>query len=153
MAENWESAFLELTVFVWLGKYLRQKGSTESRNPADQRSSPKYLREQGLRRFLYAHSLTLTLATLFLFSMAMHGYGGSRKYSESQLAHHGKPVSFAAYFLTSSFWFESLQNWQSEFLSVAAMALLTIFLREAGSPQSKEVDASDEQTDDQAPES
>jgi hypothetical protein len=148
VAENWESAFLELTVFVWLGKYLRQKGSAESRDPRDRRPVPRYLREQGVRRFLRAHSLSLTLAVLFLLSLSLHAWGGSRKYSENQLAHRQPPASFLAYFLTSSFWFESLQNWQSEFLSVGAIALLSIFLREAGSPQSKPVDAPDKQTKD-----
>ena len=147
VAENWESAFLDLTVFVWLGKYLRQKGSAESRDPNDQRPLPRYLRRGNLRKFVYAHSLSLTLAALFIVSMAMHAWGGSRKYSENQLAHGQPPVSFFGYFLTSSFWFESLQNWQSEFLSVGAMAVLTIFLREAGSPQSKSVEAPDEETE------
>jgi hypothetical protein len=147
VSENWESAFLDLTVFVLLGKYLRQKGSAESRDPADRRPQPQYLRTQGLRKFLYAHSLGLTLALLFLLSLTLHAWGGSQKYSEGQIDHGQPPVSFFAYFLTSSFWFESLQNWQSEFLSVGAMAVLTIFLREAGSPQSKPLDAPNAQTE------
>jgi hypothetical protein len=91
--------------------------------------------------------LGLTLAILFILSFMLHAWGGSRKYSENQLAHGQPPASAFAYLFTSSFWFESLQNWQSEFLSVGAMAVLTIFLREAGSPQSKPVDAPDEQTE------
>jgi hypothetical protein len=146
IAENWESAFLELTVFVVLGKYLRQKGSAESRDPDDHRPSPSY-RRRGPGRFLYAHSLSLTLALVFVLSFCLHAYGGSMKYSENQLAHGEKPVSAVRYVLTSSFWFESFQNWQSEFLSVGALAVLTIYLREAGSPQSKDVDASDEHTE------
>ncbi len=133
VAENWESAFLELAVFVVLGKYLRQKGSAESRDPDDQRRVPSYWR-QGPRRCLYAHSLSITLAGLFVMSFCLHAYGGSRKYSESELAHGQNPVTAAQYVLTSSFWFESFQNWQSEFLSVGALAVLTIYLREAGSP-------------------
>ncbi len=140
VSENWESAFLELTVFVFLSKFLRQKGSSESRDPADHRK-PKSYSAQGWGRYVYAHSLTLVLLTLFLMSVAIHAYGGSRKFSESEIFHHRPAVGFFGYFLTSSFWFESLQNWQSEFLSVLTMAVLTIFLREAGSPQSKPVDS------------
>ena len=141
LAENWESAFLELTLFVFLGKYLRQKGSAESRDPRDQRPLPHYLK-QGLGKFLYAHSLGLTLLVLFIASFSLHAWSGAHKFSEAQSLHDQPPVRAIAYIANPSFWYESFQNWQSEFLSVGMMTLLTIFLRESGSPQSKPVKSS-----------
>ena len=50
------------------------------------------------------------------------------------------------YIRSSQFWFESFQNWQSEFLAIAAMVVLSIHLRQRGSPESKPVDAPHSQT-------
>jgi hypothetical protein len=47
---------------------------------------------------------------------------------------------------TSEFWFQSLQNWQSEFLAVVSIVVLSIWLRQKGSPESKPVDAPHSQT-------
>jgi Domain of unknown function (DUF6766) len=44
------------------------------------------------------------------------------------------------------FWYESFQNWQSEFLSIGTLVVLGIFLRERGSPESKPVYAPHSQT-------
>ena len=88
---------------------------------------------------LYEHSLTLAFFLLFAVSFAWHAVGGAREYSEEQLAHGGNAVSVAEYMSSSRFWSESLQNWQSEFLALAAMALLSIFLRQRWSPESKPV--------------
>jgi hypothetical protein len=83
----------------------------------------------------------LTFLLLFLASFALHAASGAREYSLEQLAHGHSGVSVLAYLGTSRFWFESLQNWQSEFLAIGAMVVLTIFLRQRGSPESKPVDA------------
>ena len=152
--ENWESEFLQMSVFVVATVFLRQKGSPESKKlqgresvDSDPRESSERLRKDapgpvrtgGLRLTLYEHSLSLTLFSLFLISFALHAAGGAVDYSEQQLAHGGHAVSTLEYLTTARFWFESLQNWQSEFLSIGVMVVLAIFLRERGSPESKPV--------------
>jgi hypothetical protein len=156
--ENWESEFLQMAAFVVLTVKLRQKGSPESKkldgeeevdeDPRDVRRSPQRrakapwpVRRGGLALKIYEHSLSLALLLLFVASFVVHAIGGAAEYSEEQLAHGGEAVSSLAYIGTSRFWFESFQNWQSEFLAVAALFVLTIFLRERGSPQSKPVAA------------
>jgi hypothetical protein len=90
---------------------------------------------------LYEHSLFLALLALFVFSFAIHAVAGARAFSEEQLRHGGEAVGALSYLATSRFWFESFQNWQSEFLSVGVLAVLGIVLRQRGSPESKPVDA------------
>ncbi len=153
-AENWESEFLQMGVFVVLTAYLYQRGSSESKGieepeAVDQRpeeargdpNAPWPVRRGGFALALYKHSLSLTLLVLFLVAFALHAVGGSIAYSEEQQQHGGAAVSALGYLATSRFWFESFQNWQSEFFSVAVLVLLTIRLREQGSPQSKPVAA------------
>jgi hypothetical protein len=149
--ENWESEFLQMAAFVFLSAILYQKGSPESRKlhgepelDADPRrerkpDSPAPVRRGGLILKLYEHSLTLALLLLFVVSFLLHARGGAREYSLEQLDHGGQPVSVGAYMGTSRFWFESFQNWQSEFLSVGVLIVLSIFLRQRGSPESKPV--------------
>jgi len=83
---------------------------------------------------------------LFLFSFTLHALGGAQVYSEEQMAHGGEAVTMFQYLGTSRFWFESFQNWQSEFIAVAAIVVLSIFLRQRGSPESKPVHAPHAQT-------
>lgn len=100
------------------------------------------MRKGGFILKLYEHSLSLAFLLLFLLSFFLHAVGGAGEYNEEQATHGGgEQVSFIGYIGTSRFWFESLQNWQSEFLAIGAMVVLTIFLRERGSPESKPVDA------------
>ena len=152
--ENWESEFLQMGIFVLLTKYLRQKGSSESKgfdgpeavdeDPRDKRYDPDApwpVRRGGLVLAVYQRSLFLSLMLLFAASFVMHAIGGVDKHNQEQLRHGGGTLSTLAYLGTAQFWFESFQNWQSEFLSVAVLVLLSIFLRERGSPQSKPVAA------------
>lgn len=155
--ENWESEFLQMALFVILTISLRQKGSSESkklegeevvdRNPDPRKKdAPWAVRQGGLALTLYKNSLSIVLLLLFLFSFSLHLYG-SLKDENEQLASKGLPPEPLSEYLTESrFWFESLQNWQSEFLSVFAIVILSIFLRQKGSSQSKPVDASNEET-------
>jgi hypothetical protein len=157
--ENWESEFLQMAAFVLFTVWLRQKGSPES-NPleekegeeeedgAKERSSeaPWPVRRGGLVKAVYAHSLTIALALLFLGSFALHAAGGVREHNREQALHGQEAISFFEYMGTSRFWFESFQNWQSEFFSVAVLVALTVFLREKGSAQSKEVAAPHHET-------
>jgi hypothetical protein len=88
---------------------------------------------------VYENSLTLALFLLFFLSFALHAVGGAKEYSQEQIQHGEKPVSAIEYLGTSRFWFESFQNWQSEFLSIGTLAVLSVFLRQKGSPESKPV--------------
>jgi hypothetical protein len=148
--ENWESEFLQMGAYVWLTVFLIQRGSAESNAPKHPtRTLPKKpwpVRRGGWILRLYEHSLSLTFGTLFLISFVMHGVSGAAHYNEDQRTHGGTEISTGAYFLSAQLWFESLQNWQSEFLAIMAMVVLSIFLREKGSPESKKVDAPNDET-------
>ncbi|MDF2191283.1 DUF6766 family protein [Paraflavitalea sp. CAU 1676] len=155
--ENWESEFLQMALFVLLTIFLYQKGSSESktfegeeevdREPSPARpGAPWPVRKGGWILTLYKHSLTIALLVLFLLSFVLHLYG-SLKDENELLASKGMPKeSLGTYLADSRFWFESFQNWQSEFLSVFAIVVLSIFLRQKGSPQSKPVDAPHDET-------
>jgi Domain of unknown function (DUF6766) len=104
------------------------------------------VRKGGWVLKLYKHSLSLAFLLLFLVSFALHAVGGAREYNEEQLQHGGEMVSTLGYITTARFWFESFQNWQSEFLAIGAMVALSVFLRQQGSPESKPVDAPHSET-------
>ena len=148
-AENWESEFLQMAAYVWLTAFLFQRGSAESndpdgkerrRPPPPARRMPWAVRRGGFVRKVYARSLSLAFALLFVVSFSLHAVAGAARYSSEQLAHGGQAVGTWAYVRTAQFWFESFQNWQSEFLAILSMIVLSIFLRHEGSPESKEVE-------------
>jgi hypothetical protein len=153
-AENWESEFLQMAAYVLFTVFLFQRGSSESkkldeeeavdRDPRQARlksDAPWPVRRGGWVLRVYENSLTLAFLLLFMVSFILHAVGGARDYNEDQLSHGGETLTSFDYIQTSQFWFESFQNWQSEFLSLAAMAVLSIYLRQRGSPESKPVDA------------
>ena len=152
--ENWESEFLQMACFVLLTVFLYQRGSSESKRPdvlelvdLDPRDSlnkdaaPWPVRRGGAALVLYENSLSVAFAALFVASLVLHAATGVVQYNEDQLAHGQPALSLGEFALSPQFWFESFQNWQSEFLSLAAMVALTIVLRQRGSPESKPVDA------------
>ena len=155
--ENWESEFLQMALFVILTISLRQKGSSESksfdkneevdREPSSKRkNAPWPVRKGGFILKVYQHSLSLALILLFILSFCLHLYGSLKDENENLLI-KGEPSQSLGNFITEPrFWFESFQNWQSEFLSVFAIIVLSIFLRQKGSSQSKPVDAANDET-------
>jgi len=156
-AENWESEFLQMSMFVLLTVCLRQKGSPESKalegeeevdqDPNEKRDDPRApwpVRKGGVAMWLYSHSLSIAFLLLFLVSIALHAIGGAKEYSQEQMEHGEPPVGMLEFAATSEFWFQSFQNWQSEFLSLAAMVYLAVYLREKGSAESKPVGAAHE---------
>lgn len=155
--ENWESEFLQMGLFVWFTVFLRQKGSSESkafegkeevdREPKKHKNAPWPVRKGGFILSVYKHSLTLSLFLLFAISFILHWYGSNKDFNQTQILEGKLTESMAAYLGNSRFWFESFQNWQSEFLSVFAIIFLSIYLREIGSPQSKPVDAPHSETE------
>jgi len=154
--ENWESEFLQMGMYVLLTVSLRQKGSAESRPLDDAQEeerieagpTPWAVRKGGLWKTLYGHSLAITFGALFLLSFSLHLAGSWRAEVDEQMA-LGQPTPTCwEHLWSSSFWFESFQNWQSEFLAVLALVILTIFLRQKDSPQSKPLAAPNSQTGD-----
>ena len=156
--ENWESEFLQLGAYVLLTALLIQKGSPESKNPdsnesdedprtkRDDPGAPGPVRRGGLALSVYEHSLSIALFALFLLSFVLHALGGHAEFNQQQLEHGQAAVSLWSFVTSSQFWFQSMQNWQSEFLAVGTLAVLGIFLRQRGSPESKPVAAPHAQT-------
>ncbi|RWD29133.1 MAG: hypothetical protein E5Y89_09590 [Mesorhizobium sp.] len=149
--ENWESEFLQMSAYVMLTAMLFQRGSAESRNPVDPHRPKDELglatrRRRPIWSWLYSYSLGIALAVLFIVSFALHWWGSLAAANEAALRHGQQPQSLAAHLLHARLWFESFQNWQSEFLSTAVLVLLSIFLRHKGSPESKPVNAANSDT-------
>lgn len=156
VTENWQSEFLQFFLFIYLTVWLLQKGSPESKeldkpgreSDADQMvgphatgTSPAWARVGGLRHALFSHSLGLVMGTIFLLSWLAQSVTGVAAYNEQQLGNLQDPVSWGEYLLQSDFWNRTLQNWQSELLAVTSMVVLSIYLRQRGSSQSKPVGA------------
>ena len=152
--ENWESEFLQMAAFVTFTTVLYQVGSPESRRPGvvelvdvDPRrfshlpDVPWPVSRGGWVLVVYEHSLGIALFLLFAVSWVGHVLGGWSRHAVEEALHGQAPPSLAQYLASSQFWFESFQNWQSEFLSVAAMIWLAVYLRQRGSPESKPVHA------------
>ena len=160
--ENWESEFLQMGVFVVLTAILKQKGSPESKKlegdepvDADPRDPKERNREGapwpvlkgGFVLRVYENSLSIALFLLFFMSLALHAVGGSMEYNQEQMEHGGgETVSALGYLLTPRMWFESFKNWQSEFMSIGALIVLSVFLRQKGSSESKPVAAPHHET-------
>ncbi len=155
--ENWESEFLQMALFLILTMALYQRGSAESKDPdkeedVDREPDPKKkdapwpVKKGGIILAIYKHSLCYAFVLIFLLSFVVHWYGSLKDYNEEQLLKNKEPDTAIEYLGNTRFWFESFQNWESEFLSIFAMVVLSIFLREKGSPQSKPVDAANSET-------
>ena len=156
VAENWQSEYLQFFLFIMLTVWLVQKGSPESKplDEAGQESdkdqqvgryagedAPSWARARGLRLTLFSNSLGLTMGVIFVLSWVAQSIAGVAAFNEEQLRDLEDPVSWASYLLEPDFWNRTLQNWQSELLAVASMAILSIYLRQRGSPESKPVGA------------
>jgi hypothetical protein len=157
--ENWESEFLQMGAYVVLTVWLFQRGSSESKplddddpvnehpeDHADDPDAPWPVRQGGVALWVYRRSLSIAFFTLFVLSWLAHAATGAREYSAEQISHGSEPVTVWEYLHRSQFWFESMQNWQSEFLAVASIVFLSIYLRQQGSPESKPVHAPHRQT-------
>jgi hypothetical protein len=154
--ENWQSEYLQFSLYIFATIYLIQKGSNESKEPSrvgresdeDQllgahtkRNSPKWARAGGLRTAIYSNSLLLVMTGIWIASWLAQSITGRINYNANQLDHQAAPVSWPHYVTTADFWNRTLQNWQSEFLAVGSMVILSVYLRQRGSPESKPVGA------------
>jgi ABC-type multidrug transport system fused ATPase/permease subunit len=157
VTENWQSEYLQFALFAAATIWLLQKGSPESKeldkagreSEKDQKlgryanqSSPRWARlEGGVRRWIYSNSLLLVMAVIFIVAWFAQSVSGWTVFNDQQTAHGEPQLSWLSYIGTSDFWEATLQNWQSEFLAVGSFAVLTIYLRQRGSPESKPVGA------------
>jgi len=150
--ENWESEFFQMGLFVVFTIFLRQKGSSESKEigkedesdkePQSHKDAPWPVLKGGWILSIYKYSLSIALLLLFILSFIAHWYGSLKDQNMKNTLELKPQVSAIEYIKDSRFWFESFQNWQSEFLSVMVLVFLSIYLRQIGSPQSKAVDSS-----------
>ncbi|MEV6617945.1 DUF6766 family protein [Streptomyces sp. NPDC051051] len=161
VAENWQSEYLQFFLYIGATIWLLQRGSPESKEPGksgtesddDQMvgehavaTSPKWAAASGWRRTLYSHSLLLVMGTIFVLCWLVQSITGVAAYNEQRLRQLQAPLSWSQYLGAADFWNRTLQNWQSELLAVASMAVLSIYLRQRGSPESKPVGAAHDAT-------
>ncbi len=154
--ENWQSEYLQFTLYIVGTVWLLQKGSPESKelgkaggeSDEDQKvgrhatsDSPKWARAGGLRTSVFSNSLLLVMGSIFLLSWLGQSITGRVAYNAEQLDHQEAAIRWLDYVATPDFWNRTLQNWQSEFLAIGSMAVLSIYLRQRGSPESKPVGA------------
>jgi hypothetical protein len=149
--ENWESEFLQMSAYVMLTAMLFQRGSAESCDPDDpdrpnDQAPPAMRKRSPVLAWLYSYSLGIALAALFIVSFALHWSASLAAENQKALLHGDEIKSLGAYLFDAQLWFESFQNWQSEFMSTAVLVVLSIFLRHKGSPESKPVGAANEET-------
>ncbi|MGV1004537.1 MAG: DUF6766 family protein [Candidatus Nanopelagicales bacterium] len=161
VAENWQSEYLQFSLFILATVWLVQKGSPESKKPGDEGTgsdaeqlvgaharpdSPRWARATGWRQWVYSNSLLLVMTSVFLLSWLAQGIAGTTVYNQEQAWHGEPPVSLGGYLTSADFWNRTLQNWQSEFLAVGSMVALSIVLRQRGSAESKPVGTPHQQT-------
>ena len=161
VAENWQSEYLQFTLYVLMTVWLLQRGSPESKeldkagleSEKDQKigryaraDSPSWAKTGGWRTLVYSNSLLLLMASIFLASWLVQSIAGWVAFNETRLQQLQDPVSWSGYLTNPDFWARTLQNWQSEFLAVGTMAVFTIYLRQRGSPESKPVGAPHDET-------
>lgn len=154
VAENWQSEYLQFFLFILATVWFVQKGSPESKEPGEEgpgsdeeqlvgeharANSPAWAKARGFRLALYSNSLLLVMGAIFLLSWAAQSVAGVVVFNEQQIANLQDPVSWPRYIVSAEFWNRTLQNWQSEFLAVASMVALSIYLRQRGSHESKPV--------------
>ena len=159
--ENWQSEYLQFSLYILGTIWLLQRGSPESKEldkagreselaqkigPHAERESPRWAKVGGLRTFLFSNSLLLVMGTIWLGSWLAQSLTGHVTYNAEQLEHHEAAISWLAYLGTADFWTRTLQNWQSEFLAIGSMAILSVYLRQRGSPESKPVGAAHHST-------
>ena len=156
LLENWQSEYLQFTLYILLTVWFVQRGSPESKKPGDEGresdedqrvgahardDSPRWARAGGLRTRLYSNSLLIVMGTIWVLSWFGQSVTGWSDYNSDQITHHQPTVNWLGYLGSADFWQATLQNWQSEFLAVGSMAALSIYLRQRGSPESKPVGA------------
>ncbi|MEW1955479.1 DUF6766 family protein [Terrabacter sp. NPDC080008] len=154
LLENWQSEYLQFTLYILLTVWLVQRGSSESKKPGEEGrdsdetqmvgpfarpDSPSWAARRGWRRSVYSHSLVIVMAVVFLLSWFAQAVTGRVAENDQRLRNRLDPISLGDYVVSPDFWSRTLQNWQSEMLAIGSMAVFAIYLRERGSPESKPV--------------
>jgi hypothetical protein len=162
VTENWQSEYLQFTLFIVVTVWLVQRGSPESKEVKEAgrgsdreqrigryagRGAPTWARVGGWRTAIFGNSLLIVMGVIFLLSLFAQSVTGWNEYNDTQIQHHSHAVSWLTYIGTATFWEAALQNWQSELLAVGSMAVFAIYLRQRGSPESKPVGAKHGETD------
>ncbi|MFI7108896.1 DUF6766 family protein [Nonomuraea sp. NPDC050227] len=162
VAENWQSEYLQFFLYIMLTVWLVQKGSPESKKVEDAGAesdeeqqvgahatsySPAWAKARGARLWLFSNSLGLVMGAIFVLSWLAQSVAGQAAYNSGRLGDLRDPVSWGQYATSAEFWNRSLQNWQSELLAVLSMVVLSVYLRQRGSPESKPVGAPHAATD------
>jgi hypothetical protein len=161
VSENWQSEYLQFLLYILATIWLVQKGSPESKE-VDQTGtesdkdqlvgeysnpkSPAWARAAGWRRTVFSNSLGTTMGLIFVLCWLVQSLAGTSAYNEEQISNFQQPVTWTEYVTSAEFWNRTLQNWQSEFLAVGSMVVLSIYLRQRGSPESKPVGAAHDDT-------
>jgi hypothetical protein len=159
--ENWQSEFLQFSLFIAATIWLVQKGSSESKKLEDAGTEPKakqqigsdapadaprWAKLDGWRTRIYENSLLLAMTAIFFATWFAQSLNNWREFNADAREHGGQTIGWASYLGNADFWERTLQNWQSEFLAVGTMVVFTIYLRQRGSPESKPVGAPHEDT-------
>lgn len=154
VAENWQSEFLQFSLFILATIWLIQRGSPESKKPGDEglgtdkeqlvgehalADSPRWAAAGGFVGWVYANSLLLVMGVIFVLSWFAQSIGGAVVANEDNALHGMAEETWLEYIASPDFWNRTLQNWQSEFLAVGAMIAFSIYLRQRGSSESKPV--------------
>jgi hypothetical protein len=154
VSENWQSEYLQFFLYITVTVWLIQKGSPESKSADDvglesdedqlvgahaKDDSPSGARAGGVRTAVFSWSLTLMMFAVFLAAWAVQSVAGWAAYNETRLQDLQATLDWGRYLASADFWSRTLQNWQSEFLAVGSMAVLSVYLRQRGSPESKPV--------------
>ena len=141
---NWQAALLQIGCLIVFGTKLRERGAAHSLKPKDEQ--PKKKKEGEERPWIYRNSLSLAFALLFVLSFIAHMFFGAMAYSERLALIHKPPIGTGEYSLSTAFLFSNFQTWEAEFAVIGIYVILSIFLRQQGSPESKPVDSSNKET-------
>jgi hypothetical protein len=161
MLENWQSEWLQMFLFGLATVWLVQRGSAESKQPGEEglqsdekqriggrapEDAPRWAKVRGWRTAVYENSFLIVMLVFFLGSWLAQSATAWTEFNDDQVQHGESAVSWLTYLGEPDFWETTMQNWQSEFLALGAMCVLTVYLRQRGSPESKAVGAPHSET-------
>jgi len=146
LASNWQAAFLQLASLILFSEFFYQRGAPHSRDPLKPKSKQRRREEAGRFSWFYRNSFFLALLLLFVLSLALHVIAGASAYNEERSLTGRPPISIAAFLLSAKFWSSTLQTWQAEYLAIAIFVVLSIFLRQQNSAESKPLESRDDAT-------
>ncbi|TAL87055.1 MAG: hypothetical protein EPN74_02790 [Rhodanobacter sp.] len=146
LASNWQAAFLQLATLIVFSSIFYQRGAPHSRDP-DKGNDQRKRREEATRfSWLYRHSLSVVFVLLFGLSLALHAWFGANTYNAQRALAGQSPISLGAFLVSAQFWSSNLQTWQAEYLTIALFVVLSVFLRQQDSAESKPLESTDEST-------